>query len=104
MTHTHTLSQVTKVTNLVHLLDPLTLKAAEMDTTKYQQQATQILAGYANLIQFTVLDVTMLGPARGKVSFEIDKSMCFLVCGVCVYICVCVRVIFQVFFRVVFSP
>jgi hypothetical protein len=58
---------VARINSLVHLIDPLTLKIAELDTTKARQHETQILGGYSNLILYTILDVSFFFACRQRV-------------------------------------
>jgi nonsense-mediated mRNA decay protein 3 len=57
---------VSKMTNNIHLLDPLTLTTAELNVTQYWQAPFRALISQQHLIQYTILDVIPLGPTRGR--------------------------------------
>lgn len=57
---------VSKVSSLIHLLDPRTLTTTELNVDKYWQAPFRALISQQQLIQYTVLDITPLGPTKGK--------------------------------------
>jgi len=57
----------TKVSNVLHLLDPNTLQGGEMTASVFWQNAFRPIAGQRQLVEYIVLDLTLLGPTRGKV-------------------------------------
>jgi len=55
-----------KLSSIVYLIDPLTLQITELSSQAYWTVPFRSIASYKQLIQFTVLDITPLGPANGK--------------------------------------
>ncbi|KZT63397.1 NMD3-domain-containing protein [Daedalea quercina L-15889] len=55
-----------RVGNALHLLDPATLQSAELPAAAYWRTPFDALAGVADLVEFTVLDVEPSGQTRGK--------------------------------------
>eukprot|EP01116_Phalansterium_solitarium_P014670 TRINITY_DN3242_c0_g1_i1.p1 TRINITY_DN3242_c0_g1~~TRINITY_DN3242_c0_g1_i1.p1 ORF type:complete len:509 (-),score=207.42 TRINITY_DN3242_c0_g1_i1:481-2007(-) len=56
----------TKVSNLVYLIDPLTLHMLDFPANVFFSNPFRSLCTASDLIQYTVLDVQPLGPVRGK--------------------------------------
>lgn len=57
---------VTRVGNSLHVLDPNTLKTADISSNVYWRVPFTSLASMKNMIEYYVLDVEPLGPVRGK--------------------------------------
>ncbi|KAF8421264.1 NMD3 family-domain-containing protein [Tirmania nivea] len=55
-----------KVANSLHMLDPNTLQTAELAAPAYWRTPVAALADAQGLVEFIVLDIEPLGPARGK--------------------------------------
>lgn len=55
-----------RVSSLVHVVDPLTLQIAELPATRYWRESPSVLCSRKQLITYIVLDVSLLGPVRGK--------------------------------------
>eukprot|EP00126_Sphaerothecum_destruens_P009639 Sdes_comp20553_c0_seq1m15318 len=56
----------TKVANSIHFMDPNTLKTCEVASPVYWRQPFHSIASRKQLIEYTVLDIEPLGPAKGK--------------------------------------
>ncbi|KYQ94057.1 60S ribosomal export protein [Tieghemostelium lacteum] len=57
---------VTKVSNLIHFIDPNTLQTAEIAALTFWNCPFRPLSSYKQLVEFTCLDVTLLGETKGK--------------------------------------
>eukprot|EP00124_Ichthyophonus_hoferi_P000534 Ihof_evm12s20 gene=Ihof_evmTU12s20 len=55
-----------KVHTSIQLVDPLTLQTQEMSNNVYWRDAFLPISSYKQLIEYTVLDVELLGPTKGK--------------------------------------
>eukprot|EP01137_Pigoraptor_chileana_P032585 Opistho-2@22174 len=55
-----------RVGNSVHLIDPNTLQVTEISSAKYWQFEFRSLSSQKQLVEYTVLDMDLLGPTRGK--------------------------------------
>eukprot|EP01111_Echinosteliopsis_oligospora_P016396 TRINITY_DN679_c0_g1_i1.p1 TRINITY_DN679_c0_g1~~TRINITY_DN679_c0_g1_i1.p1 ORF type:complete len:503 (-),score=112.32 TRINITY_DN679_c0_g1_i1:45-1553(-) len=57
---------VWKVSSLLHLIDPVSLTTSEMNATQYFKEGFRALSSSALLVEYTILDVTPLGPTNRK--------------------------------------
>eukprot|EP01132_Coremiostelium_polycephalum_P003938 gene3938-4915_t len=57
---------VTKVSNLIHFMDPNTLQVGEISALTFWNSPFRPLLSYKQLIEFTVLDVNLTGETRGR--------------------------------------
>ncbi|KAF2073333.1 hypothetical protein CYY_005351 [Polysphondylium violaceum] len=57
---------VTKVSNLIHFIDPQTLQVGEISALTYWNAPFRALSSYKQLVEFTVLDVNLSGTTRGR--------------------------------------
>ena len=56
----------TKIGNSIHLMDPNTLKVAEISNQVFWREPFQALANVTELTEYFILNVEPLGPIRGK--------------------------------------
>jgi len=57
---------VWKVSSLLHIIDPFTLTTAEMNASQYWKEGFRALSTSSLLVEYTILDVTPLGPTNRK--------------------------------------
>ncbi|KAM9979547.1 hypothetical protein ACTFIY_008811 [Dictyostelium cf. discoideum] len=57
---------VTKVSNLIHFIDPNTLHTGEISALTFWNSPFRALSSYKQLVEFTVLDVNLTGATRGR--------------------------------------
>lgn len=57
---------VWKISSLLHMIDPFTLTTAEMNASQYWKEGFRALSTSALLVEYTILDVTPLGPTHRK--------------------------------------
>eukprot|EP01133_Synstelium_polycarpum_P015463 gene15463-18350_t len=57
---------ITKVSNIIHVIDPNTLQVGEISALTFWNYPFRTLSSYKQLIEFTILDVTLTGERRGK--------------------------------------
>jgi len=57
---------VSKMSSNIHLVDPLTLSAAELNSTQFWQAPFRALTSQQHMIQYAILDVIPVGPTKGK--------------------------------------
>ncbi|GAM17566.1 hypothetical protein SAMD00019534_007410 [Acytostelium subglobosum LB1] len=57
---------VTKVSNLIHVIDPNTLQSGEINALSFWSHPFRSLCGQKQLVEFVVLDVTLTGERKGK--------------------------------------
>jgi len=57
---------VWRVSNLLHMLDPLTLQACEMNAQLYWKEPFRSICEVQQLMEYIVLDVELTGAANGK--------------------------------------
>ncbi|EGG19414.1 60S ribosomal export protein [Cavenderia fasciculata] len=57
---------VTKVSNVIHIIDPNSLQTAEISSTSFWNTPFRAITGYKQMIEFTVLDVSLTGERKGK--------------------------------------
>jgi nonsense-mediated mRNA decay protein 3 len=62
------LAVVSRVHNMIHLIDPLTLQRADCTAAQYWRQPFTAFANRAHQAEFVVLDVDLLGPADKRAS------------------------------------
>jgi len=60
------LALVSKITGNIHLIDPLTLTTAEINTTQYWQSPFRAILSQAELTKYVVFDLEPVGPTKGK--------------------------------------
>ncbi|EGC39957.1 hypothetical protein DICPUDRAFT_147142 [Dictyostelium purpureum] len=57
---------VTKVSNLIHFIDPNTLQTGEISALTFWNSPFRALSSYKQLVEFTILDVNLTGETRGR--------------------------------------
>jgi len=57
---------ISKVSSLIHVLDPFSLLTAEMNATAFWKSPFRAISSASQLVEYVVLDATPLGKARGK--------------------------------------
>lgn len=71
---------ITKISSLIHMLDPFSLITAEMNATAFWKAPFRAISSASQLVEYCVLDVTPLGKTRGKfelVEVEVARSSDF---------------------------
>lgn len=71
---------ITKISSLIHMIDPFSLLVAEMNNTAFWKSPFRAISSASQLIEYTVIDVTPTGKTRGKwllAEVEIARSCDF---------------------------
>jgi nonsense-mediated mRNA decay protein 3 len=63
-----------KISNIIHVIDPWTLQTSEITGQVFWSTPFRGISTHKQLIEYTVLDVTPLGPVNGKVTIHFELS------------------------------